>query len=400
MKVLQINTVCGTGSTGKIATDLYDVLIKDGHECCIAYGRGKAQKDYDTIKIGNDLETYLHVLKTRLFDLHGFGSKKATQNFIKEIENYNPDVIHLHNLHGYYLNIEVLFNYLSTLSIPIVWLLHDQWSISGHSAYFNLDKSDNIPDKNLTRKQIKDYPKSIFINNSAKNYREKRKLFTSIQNMTIITPSNWLAKIVRKSFLSKYDIQVINNGIDLDKFKPTKTNLRNKYKLENKKIILGVANIWEERKGLKYFNKLAEMLSDDYKVILVGVNQKSKEHISSKIMCISRTKNVEELASIYTEADIFLNPTLQDNFPTTNIESLACGTPVITFNIGGSPESLTSITGKVLETTSIYELFNTINNFNYKDYKSDNCIKQSKLFNKEKIYMKYIALYKDLVEKN
>lgn len=398
MRVLQINSVCGYGSTGRIATDLYDVLVKDGHECCIAYGRGCAPSGYKTIKIGNKFDFYSHVLKTRFFDLHGLGSSSATKKLIKEIEEYSPDIIQLHNIHGYYVNIKILFEYLSTLSIPIVWLLHDAWAISGHSAHFELDNKGSIPEKNANSKQHREYPKSLFLDNSKRNYLLKKELFNKVKNLNIVTPSMWLAELVEKSFLSNNPIQVIHNGIDLTKFKPTKSNLREMYDLSNKKVLIGVASTWTETKGLTIFNKLADALDDKFKIILVGVSKEVRKHINTKIICISRTENTEELAGIYTSADIFINPTLEDNFPTTNIESLACGTPVITFNTGGSAESLNEESGIVIEKGDINMLIKTVSSMVFNDLSKENCIKRANSFNKHNKYMEYIYLYKDVLK--
>lgn len=393
MKVLQINSVCGYGSTGRIATDLYDMLTEEGHECCIAYGRGKAPAKYKTIKIGNKLDFFSHVLKTRLFDLHGLGSKIATKRFIKEIEKYNPDVIHLHNIHGYYINFEVLFNYLSTLSIPIVWLLHDAWSISGHSAHFKLDKNGNIPTKNEKKNQHREYPTSYFYDNSRKNFLLKQKKFTAITNMTIVTPSYWLANLVEKSFLNKYEIVTIHNGTDLSKFKPIKSDFRQINGLQDKKIILGVASIWSEKKGLHIFNELAGKLDDNYKIILVGITDKQKRKLNPSIISISRTESIDELAMLYSAADLFVNPTTEDNFPTTNIEALACGTPVITFDTGGCSEAIDEKTGVVIKGNNTEGLINIIVEKVKFPFSNNNCRQQAINFDKDKKYKEYIDLY-------
>lgn len=398
MKVLQINTVCGSGSTGRITTDLYDVLEKEGHECCIAYGRGKAPEGYNTIKIGNKVDFYCHILKTRLFDMHGFGSKNATRKLIEQIMEYKPDIIHLHNIHGYYLNVEILFNYLATINVPIIWLLHDAWPISGHSPYFELDSNGKVPQKNMEKHQHLEYPKSYLINNSKKNYLKKKKIFTQVKNMTIITPSNWLAEIVEKSFLSVYDVRVIHNGIDLTKFKITPSEFKKNKGLVNKKIILGVASVWEKRKGLSYFNQLAKQLDDKFKIVIVGVNQKQIKKLNNNILTISRTDDVGELVEIYTAAEVFVNPTLEDNFPTTNIEALACGTPVITFDTGGSPESLNEKVGMVVDKGNFQKLYEAVLFFDSKKRYTEDCNKQAQKFEKNKIYSKYLSLYHSLAK--
>ncbi|ALV21539.1 glycosyltransferase [Carnobacterium antarcticum] len=400
MKVLQINSVCGYGSTGRIATDLYNILEKNGHECCIAYGRGSAPKGYNTIKIGNKFDFYSHVLKTRLFDLHGFGSKRATRKLIEQIKEYKPDIIHLHNLHGYYLNIEVLFNYLATIDIPIIWLLHDAWSMSGHSAHFDLDSDDNIPKNNTKKFQKFEYPKSYVFDNSKKNFLKKKKLFTQVKDLTIIVPSNWLAEIVKKSFLSLYDVKVIHNGIDLSKFKITPSNFKKDNGLANEKIILGVASVWNDKKGLNYFNKLAQNLDDKFKIVLVGINKKQMKKLDKNILAISRTENIKKLAEIYTSADVFVNPTIEDNFPTTILESLACGTPVITFDTGGSAESLDENVGTIIEKENFNKLIKAIENFDYEYDYLNSCLKRAQVFDRDKVYDKYNSYYNQLILKS
>lgn len=396
MKVLQLNSVCGYGSTGRIATDLYEVLIADGHECCIVYGRGDSHKRYNAFKIENRCGFYLHVLKTRLTDLHGLGSKAATQKLIKKIDHYQPDIIQLHNIHGYYVNIELLFNYLSKKRIPIVWLLHDQWSFSPHAANFDISKDKILPIKNQYKNQNLEYPKSFF-DNSEKNYALKKRLFNSIENMTIVTPSNWLSDMTKKSFLKDYPVKLIHNGIDVEKFSPIKGNFREEHSLQSHKIILGVASVWDEKKGLEAFNYLADHLGDDYKIVLVGIDDKEKNKLHEKIYPVRRTNNIEELAALYTTADVFVNPTLQDNFPTTNIESLACGTPVITYKTGGSPEAISHRTGIVVEKGNQEELKRAIIYACKNKFLATDCRERAIKFNKKDVYQKYISLYSTLI---
>ncbi|WP_346962031.1 glycosyltransferase, partial [Clostridium sp.] len=272
MKVLQINSVCGVGSTGRIATDLYKALEEQGHECLIAYGRGTAPKGIKSIKIGKDLDNYLHVAKTRIFDKHGFESTKATKKFIRKVEEYDPDIIHLHNIHGYYINIELLFNYLKRSNKAIVWTLHDCWAFTGHCAYFDYAGCGKWKDGCSNCEQKKEYPSSILFDNSKFNYENKRRLFTSVNNMIITTPSKWLARIVEESFLGKYPVNVINNGIDLSVFRKSKSNVRKKYLLEDKKVILGVATVWDKRKGFNDFIKLSKVIDEDYRIVLIGLD--------------------------------------------------------------------------------------------------------------------------------
>lgn len=343
MKVLFINSVCGIGSTGRICTDLAQQLEAEGHEVKIAYGRNgivpeKFQKY--AVRIGSDWDVRIHGMKARLFDAMGLGSREATQKFIKWVEEFNPDIIHLHNIHGYYINIEILFKYLKTCGKKIIWTLHDCWTFTGHCAYFDFYGCDKwISGCKGTCACKKDYPATLLLSRAEENYQIKKSLFTGINNLTIVTPSQWLASLVKKSFLSEYNVKVIHNGVNTDVFKPTPSEIKSIYSIGNKKIILGVASIWDRRKGLETFIELSKQIEDDYKIILIGLNKEQIKKLPNVIIGIERTNNTKELAEFYSAADVFLNPTLEDNYPTTNIEAIACGTPVISFDTGGSGES-------------------------------------------------------------
>lgn len=392
MKILQINSVCGVGSTGRIATDLYKVIEEAGHECVIAYGRGTAPEGIKTIKIGTDFDNYVHVAKTRIFDKHGFGSTRATKDFIKKVEEYDPDVIHIHNIHGYYINIETLFQYLKRANKKVVWTLHDCWAFTGHCSHFDYIGCNDWKIGCSKCEQKREYPTSKFWDNSKYNYQKKKDLFTSVENMVIVTPSKWLSNLVKESFLGRYEVVVINNGVDLDIFKPIKSDFRKRYKLESKKVILGVASVWTERKGFNTFIELSKKLGDNYKIVLVGVSDKQKGILPKSIITINRTNNINELAKIYTVADIFVNPTLEDTFPTTNLEALACGTPVVTFNTGGSIECLDKNCGAIIEKSNIKMLNDIIKNMNKDDYYK-HCINRSKSYKKLEKYNEYLKIY-------
>jgi len=350
-KILQINTVSNSGSTGRIAEGIARCIVAQNWESYIAYGRHSNDSQYsEEILIGNKIDFYIHAVGTRLFDSHGFFSKSATQDLIKKIELISPDIIHLHNIHGYFINIKILFDYIKKKNIPIVWTLHDCWTYTGHCAYYshvdcNLWKTEchNCP-------QIQSYPKS-FTDFSKRNYNIKKELFKDIENLVIVTPSNWLAAEVKESFLKDYDIKVINNGINLEKFdiKPT-IDIKKKFGLIGQKVILGVASIWEPRKGFDDFIALNDEMKDyNFKIIMVGLSDDQIKNLPKNIIGIKRTESIEEMATLYSLADVFFNPTYEDNFPTTNIEALACGTPVITYKTGGSPEIIDNKTGWVFE---------------------------------------------------
>lgn len=376
MKILLINSVFGEGSTGRICKDLYDEYEKNGHESCIAYGRGTVEKKYNSFKIGNAMDIYSHVFQTRFLDNHGFGSKSATKHLINFIKSYNPDVIHLHNLHGYYLNIDILGEYLREYKGYIIWTFHDQWPFSKGAAYID-DGTANIV--------TKEYPLSYI--SFRDNLTRKINAFGNFNHITLVTPSEWLKKSIEDSFL-EYPVKVINNGIDLSLFYPDKTNaIKEKYGLTNKKIILGCSSIWDRRKGLRYFEKLSEIISDDYRIVIIGqVKQKRKNNI----LYINKTKSIKELVSWYSTASVFLNTTLQDNFPTVNIEALACGTPVITFDTGGSAEIIDELSGIEIKDKTVENILSAIKESEKLD--RQDCIDRAKKFGKSKSFSKYVDL--------
>ncbi|MEC5171974.1 glycosyltransferase [Chryseobacterium nepalense] len=400
MKIVQISSEVNIGSVGRIAEQIGENILNEGWESFIAYGRENLPSKSSVFPIGNKLDVLQHVLLTRLTDKHGFGSVKATANLIDKIQQINPDIIHLQHLHGYYINIEHLFQFLKQSRAKIVWTFHDCWSFTGHCAYYDLVGCDKWKSQCFECPQLKEYPQSLYIDRSKKNFLDKKRLFTSLDHMTIVPVSNWLEGEVRKSFLKDYTIQTIHNGIDIGQFTYTENTIKKDYKIEDKFLILGVANPWDKRKGLKYFIELSKKLSDDYKILLVGLTQKQIKKLPQNIIGLERTKNVKELSSLYSAADVFVNPTLEDTFPTTNLESQSCGTPVITFKTGGSPEALDQNTGIVVEKGNTDKLIEAIEEVkkNTKSYYSENCRKRvAHNFDKKNAFKNYIELYKKLV---
>lgn len=404
MRILQINSVIDTGSTGRITRDLYDYFELKGHECAIAFGRGDATPGYKTIKIGSNMGQMSHLIYSRLTDRHGFASRSATKKFIKQIEEYNPDLIQLHNIHGYYINIKLLFNYLSTKDIPVVWLLHDQWTVSGSNAYFDLNGDGSFPTKLSNKEELKNYPKTIGFSQFEKNLKDKEELFTSIKNMTILTPSNWLTNMMKKSFLNKYEIRTIYNGVDTDVFHIDDSNtesFKKEWEAADKTVILGLASVWEERKGLKDFIKLSQILPRNLtQIVLVGVDKETQAQLPNNIISINKTNSVEELRDIYNASDLFVNPTYFDNFPTVNIEALACGTPVITYDTGGSPECINKKTGSVVRQGDIKSLIEEINLWGNKTEAISKECRDHVMnnFTKELTYSTYENLYTNILE--
>jgi glycosyltransferase involved in cell wall biosynthesis len=397
MRVLQINSVCGVGSTGRIVTDIHQILLEQGHESYIAFGRDEPKNCETSIRIGTKLDNYTHVALTRLFDRHGFGSVAATKDFIRKVDALDPDIIHMHNIHGYYINIEVLFNYLKRSNKPVVWTLHDCWPFTGHCSYFDYVGCDKWKTECHNCPQKKEYPASKLIDSSEENFRRKKELFAGLQNMTIVAPSNWLAGLVKESYLNKYSVQVINNGIDLKVFQPIEGNFREKFNLEKIFIILGAASVWERRKGLEFFIELSKSLKSDEVIVMVGLTDRQIKKLPSNIIGIKKTNSTRELAEIYSAADVFLNPTLEDNFPTTNLEALACGTPIITFNTGGSAESIDKTCGLVIEKGNTKILQKGIDQILNNNFESSQCIRRSKLFDKYERVGDYMELYSESI---
>ncbi len=343
MKVFEINTGFISGGPPRVMNGVCDALKNRGDDCMVAASRGEMRKDIKSVRVGGKFSPYVNALSARLFDNVGFTAKRATKKLRKEKKAYDPDVIHLHNLHGYYLDIEVLFDYLKSTNKKVIWTLHDCWAFTGHCAYFdyaNCYKWETGGCENCPQK--KEYPKSVLFDNSKKNFARKKRAFTGVKDLTIVTPSNWLKNLVERSFLKEYKVVTVYNGIDLRFFKPIKSDILKRYGLENKKILLGVANVWDRRKGLKDFIKLAGILPDDYKIVLIGLNEKQIKTLPANIFGLRRTSSIEELCEWYTAADKFINLTYEDTYPTVNLEAQACGTPVITYETGGSVESVPS----------------------------------------------------------
>ncbi len=393
MKIVLINSVCGIKSTGRICSDLYEVYKNQGHICKVAYGRDLPQKvcDEDLYRIGTDADVKHHALMSRITDKTGFYSKTATKLFITWLKDYDPDVVHLHNIHGYYINIEILFNYLREENKKIIWTLHDCWPFTGHCAYFDFCACEKWRTGCYECPQKKEYPQSILKDNSKANFEAKKQLFKGL-DMTMITPSDWLNRVVKQSFLGDYKAVTINNGIDKEQFKPTISDFRKRHDLIGKKIILGVASIWDRRKGLEDFVGLSKKIDENYKIVLVGLSESQSKGIPKNILTIERTDSIRELAEIYTTADVFVNPTYEDNFPTTNIEALSCGTPVITYKTGGSPEIIDENCGFVVEKGDINALRDKICEAG--KFTKEDCLRRSESFDKHKNYLKYVEILK------
>lgn len=399
--LLQINTVVNSGSTGRIAEEIGELAISKSWKSYIAYGRNDRPSKSNKIKIGNTIGTLWHVFLTRFFGLHGFGSYFATKRLVESIKEIKPNIIHLHNIHGYYLNIKVLFEYLSSVNIPVVWTLHDCWTITGHGAHFK---------KKYCRKGVTywsapkhEYPNVWFGMNSLSSFLTKKKLFTSLKNLTIVTVSDWLTDVIKDSFFKNSSVKTINNAVDIEVFYPQKdSSIKKKYGISSDFMMIGVASIWNKDKGLEDYIKFSNYLKGDEVLVLVGVTDRIIKELPSNIIGVKRTEDVNELSKLYSVADVVFNLSYKETFGLTSVEGYACGTPTIVYNATASPELVKEGTGYVVPTGDLKSLRNAVNKIKKKgsSYYAENCRKVAENFyDKTKRYEEYFSLYQKLLSK-
>ena len=402
MKIVAINTF-NIGSTGKIMLQIADKAREEGVEYYTACPRARdnyKKKVPNQIFIGNRFLRNIHGVLSKITGFEGWFSILSTLNFLFKIERINPDIIHLHNIHGSYLNFILLFFYIKWKKIKVVWTLHDCWPFTGRCPYFTIIKCEEWINNCYSCCYPKnEYPYS-FIDSTRICYKIKRWAFSNLNDMTIVTPSFWLSELVKKSFLKVYPVKVINNGIDLDVFRPYKSDFRKMHNIKEDDImILGVAFNWDSRKGIDVFVQLSKLLARHYKIVLVGINENIEKDIPSSIIKIKRTENQVELAEIYTAADVFVNPTREENFPTVNIEALACGTPVVTFRTGGSAEIIDSHSGISVEQDDMEGLVKAIKEIcERKSINTEKCLARSKCFDQNERFREYIDLYQNVAD--
>ena len=394
--LLQINVTANWGSTGKIAEQIGLCAQKHGWESYIAYGRMMNPSKNQLIKVGNQFDIYLHYAFNRFMDSEGLGSICATKKLLKEIDRIQPDVIHLHNIHDHYLNYPALFRYLVQKNIPVVWTQHDLWATTGHCA-FSIDGCERWKSGCYDCPAISRY----CLDNSKRNFDLKKNLFTSVKNMTIVPVSEWLGTQVQQSYLGKYPFRVIKNGVDINVFKPNKGNIVEKYSLEGKHVVLAVSSVWPKFKGLDDFISLSGLLSDDYRIVVVGVKKDQISKLTSNMIGIERTDSQMELAQLYSAANIVMSLSSFETFGLTIAEGMACGTPAIVYGNAALPELITSETGRVVESGNLQKLHDTIlymidNEFKY--HHSSDCRKRAEeVFDKNKAWESYIALYDSIL---
>ncbi|MCM1309655.1 MAG: glycosyltransferase [Bacteroides sp.] len=401
-RIVEINVSANVGSTGRIAEEIGRLAADNGWEPWLVYGRTCRNSQLQTLRVGSDWEVRLHGLESRLLDNHGLGSRGATRRLISSLDELKPDLVHLHNIHGYYLNYPQLFRWLRRWGGPVVWTLHDIWPITGHCAYFGVDECPKWRTGCGHCPRLRTYPASMLADRSAANWQLKRELFTSLPNLTLVPVSNWLAGLLAESFLKDVPRQVIHNGVDCNIF----TSNMDGWGLRRPTLpqyILGIANVWEERKGLPDFFKLRTILPADIFIKLVGLTPEKIKSLPKGIEGITRTNSTAELAELYAGALALVNPTYEDNFPTINIEALACSTPVITYRTGGSPEAVDEKTGIVVDRGDVQALADAIIKLysqNLAEMKRQCRERAIKLFDKNERYREYIDLYKMLTTFN
>lgn len=403
-KLFQINVVANSGSTGKIAEQIGLLAQNNGWICHMAYGRWAYNSSLKLYPIGSKKDIYLHGLKSILFDRHALGSTSATYSLIEEIKRIQPDIIHIHNIHGYYLNLPILCEFLAEYKRPVVMTLHDCWTVTGHCVHFQdigcnkwINGCNHCPN-------LKGYPRSLFIDNSKSNWQIKKESFKRILPLLTIVPvCNWLGDIVSQSYLKSANRKIIVNGIDLQIFQPSpnRLSLKKQYKIDDKFVILAVSNVWNLTKGYDDILWLRDNLSDEYVIVMVGVSPKQKKNLPKGIIGVCRTEKVSQLAELYSMADVFLNPTYRDTLPTVNIEALSCGTPVVGYNTGGSADIVDDKVGMLVDQGHKEKLIDAINKIKSigRDYYYDSCRERSlSKFNSRKCFQHYLDLYNDLIK--
>ncbi|MFA6866651.1 MAG: glycosyltransferase [Clostridia bacterium] len=392
MKIAQIN-FCDRGSTGKISRDIFSVLNDDNNKIYVC---SKITNQPNVVEFTNNIEHQIHRILGGVFDLDSLGSYFSTKKLVKQLKKDNIDILHLQNIHGYFINYKVLFNYIKKNNVKTIWTLHDCWSFTGHCPYFDMVKCEKWKTQCHHCSNIHTYPRSLFFDRSKSFYKFKKKTFNGVKDLTLVTPSKWLAGLVKQSFLQSYPVKVINNGINLENFNPIDKHTFDKVIDRNKKIILAVSNYWAKRKGYPDLFELNKHIDkNEYEFVVVGVDKiQSNELKNEGIIPIMRTENQKQLAELYSMASVFINLTYEDNFPTVNIEALSCGCPIVTYNTGGSIEVITDETGLVVAQGNVAEMAEGILKIVNRDYNRENICKEAqKNFNAEVMANKYKQLY-------
>ena len=400
--IVEINST-NYASTGNIMLNIASEARKNGfrvYTCCKASKESYKHPHDDEIIIGYRYERILSAILATYTGLRDHFNWFGTFSFIRKLKRISPDLIHLHVLHDDFINTKMLFRYLSASGIPVLWTFHDCCAMTGKCPYFDIANCDKWKNGCHDCPQLHIEAESKFFDTTKTIWNERKRSFTSLKDLTIVSPSSWLADLVKESFFRNYPVEVINNGIDLTRFKPLENDIRKKYRLEDKYLILGVANVWGERKGLDVFVKLAKILPENYQILLVGTNSETDRLLPGNVISIHRTYDQEELVKIYSAADLFVNPTREENFPTVNIEALACGIPVLTFETGGSPEIIDENCGSAVAKDDVNELAEQIVRIcEDKRYKKEACLNRASRYDMKNAFEGYISLYNRILKR-
>lgn len=405
MKVIQINAVYGYGSTGVIVKDIENALLEEGNESRIVYQHSNLVKtDINGLQMGNVVDWKIHAILTRVLGKQGYASGNSTKRLIKYLETEKPDIVHLHNLHANYININQLLSYLAKKNIATILTLHDCWFFTGKCFHFTMCGCEKWKIGCGKCPQNKEDVKSLFWDKSKQVFKDKKEKFQAIQNLTIVGCSDWIKNLAKESpiFRNKQLVRIYN-GVDTDIFHPKKENkFRETYGLTGQFIILGMANKWLQDMNKETFRKIRETLLPDELIVIVGCSEEQKSELKQyfNVLSIGYISNRNKLAEIYSAADVFVNMTFEDTLPTVNMESICCGTPVITYNSCGSPELISpGITGYVIPQKSVKELRNAINRIKQGFIDKEKCAYVGKnKFDKRRQYKEYLQLYDRVLE--
>ena len=403
MRVAHINVTSGL-STGRIATDICEVLQELGHKSLLCYSRGYPPQTVPGFHVGNPVDVWLHALGARFLDRAGFLSRGATRRLVRQLALYRPDVVHLHNLHGYYLDIRILFDYLAGAGVPVVWTLHDCWAFTGHCAYYTMARCDRWRKCCGHCPQLRAYPASLWLDRSERNWKEKRRAYERVPNLTLVTPSVWLGSEARQSFLGKREIRVIPNGIDLTQFRPCDEPMliRDVFKryqlheLNGKKMLLSVASTWENRKGLDDLIALSELLREDMMIVVLGLSEHACGSLPVTMLGIPRTQNVRELRALYSAADVCLSLSHEETQGMTLLEALACGTQVLCYNATALPETVTPEVGLIAPEGDLQAVARACARLCDHPRDPEACRARAQAYEKRSQYARYVGLYEEL----
>ncbi len=422
MRVVHIN-VTATLSTGRIAVEICRVLSEQGHKALMAFSRGYPPTEIPWVKIGSRADVLWHAVCARLLDRAGFSGRRATQKLVRQLKAYRPDLVHLHNLHGYYLHLPTLFGFLKKTGVPVVWTLHDSWAYTGHCAYYTMAKGEASRQEGRTHRRLTTrgcgrwksgcghcpekhaYPASFWMDQSARNWHEKRALMTGLPQVTLATPSHWLAREVQKSFLREYPVWVIPNGIDLNVFRPSEDaeyleDVAKAHKLHTmgeKRLLLSVASTWDERKGMQDLWELSQCLGDDYLILLVGLTEWQREHLPEGLLGIPRTRNLKELCVLYTAADLYITLSHEETMGMTLIEAMACGTQVLCYDTTALPESVTPEVGSAVPMGNIQAVAEEVVRLCDAPKSAAACRLHAEWYDKRERFSDYVRLYEEML---